>query len=61
MGSVGLSERLLGLPLIIDCPVHLGLKLVGASAHRSTVTTSPLSTGVLLKILSRKREVEKEK
>lgn len=46
------------VPLIIDCPVHLGLELVGASADGTPVATSPLCTRVLLKVL---REEVKER
>lgn len=50
----GESGDLFWLPLIINSSVHLGLQLVGASADRSAVTTSPLGTRILLKVLSKK-------
>lgn len=50
----GESGGLCRVPLIINSSVHLGLQLVGASANRSAVTTSPLGARVLLEVLRKK-------
>lgn len=52
--SRGRVWALCWVPLIINSSVHLGLQLVGASANRSAVTTSPLSARVLLEVLRKK-------
>lgn len=59
MTEAGGGGDLSWLPLIVDGSVHLGLQLVGASANRSAVTTSPLGTRVLLKVLSKKTRWER--
>lgn len=53
---LGVSLGSLLVPLIINSSVHLGLQLVGASANRSAVTTSPLSARVLLEVLRKKKK-----
>ena len=41
------------VPVLIDCTVHLCLQLVGTSADRSAVSSSPQGSVVISKVLQR--------